>query len=84
MFLFFVDGDDSNFIQFTEMDDTLFAQAKTTLLKGVGPTNNLNKILSYDLFLFMQGLPTPPQSPRSVFTNMSDHVKQLWDRLTAS
>jgi len=29
-------------------------------------------------------VPTPPKSPLSVFSNMGDHVKQLWDRITTS
>lgn len=71
------------------MDDTLFAHAKSVLLKGVGQTNYQALVLHREAIivsfsLLMQALPTPPQSPRSVFTNMSDHVKQLWERLTAS
>jgi len=31
------DGNDGNYIQFTEIDATLFAKAKKALLKGVGP-----------------------------------------------
>ena len=73
-------GDGRNSICFSQFSENQFETAFLTLMKGVSVCTN--SPLVYVITL-TQALPTTKQSghTHSMLSNVTGHVKQLWDKM---